>query len=56
MASHDHQFVDSIANRIIEFTPGGVIDRLIRFDEYLVDPEITALRDTLYHGHSSLTI
>jgi ATPase subunit of ABC transporter with duplicated ATPase domains len=55
-SSHDHQFVDSIANRIIEFTPGGVIDRMMRFDEYLVDEEITKLRDKMYHGHSSLTI
>lgn len=55
-SSHDHQFVDTIANRIIEFTPGGVIDRKMRFDDYLVDPDICALRDSLYQGHSSLTI
>jgi ATPase subunit of ABC transporter with duplicated ATPase domains len=55
-SSHDHQFVDSIANRIIEFTPGGVIDRMMKFDEYLVDEEVAKLRDQMYHGHSSLTI
>ncbi len=55
-SSHDHQFVDTIANRIIEFTPGGVIDRMMRFDDYLVDPDVIALRDRLYKGHSSLTI
>lgn len=56
-ASHDHQFVDSIANRIIEFTPGGLLDRRMKFDDYLVDEDIRALRDTLYiGGHKRLTI
>ncbi|HZJ88991.1 MAG TPA: ATP-binding cassette domain-containing protein, partial [Sphaerochaeta sp.] len=48
--SHDHQFVESIANRIIEFTPGGVIDRQIGFEEYFADPLIRALRDEYYGG------
>ena len=55
-SSHDHQFIDTIANRIIEFTPKGVIDRMIRFDDYLKDEEIKRLRDNLYAGHNSLTI
>jgi ATPase subunit of ABC transporter with duplicated ATPase domains len=56
-ASHDHQFVDSIANRIIEFTPGGLLDRRMKFDDYLVDEDIRALRDSLYiGGHKRLTI
>ncbi|WEK54895.1 MAG: ATP-binding cassette domain-containing protein [Candidatus Cohnella colombiensis] len=42
--SHDHQFVQTIANRIIEITPHGVIDRLMTFDEYLEHPEVQALR------------
>jgi ATPase subunit of ABC transporter with duplicated ATPase domains len=49
-ASHDHQLVESVANRIIEFTPGGVIDRMIEFDEYIESEEISALRNELY-GH-----
>jgi len=49
--SHDHEFVDSIANRVIEFCPGGVIDRMMRFDEYLRDEQVKQLRDKLYHGH-----
>jgi len=49
--SHDHEFVNSIANRIVEFCPGGVIDRMMKFDEYLVDDTIKALRDQYYHGH-----
>ena len=43
-ASHDHQFVSSIANRIVEILPGGVIDRVMNFDEYLVDDSVDALR------------
>ena len=49
--SHDHQFVTSIANRIIELCPGGVIDRSMGFDEYLEDERISELRDKLYEGH-----
>ncbi len=49
--SHDHQFVTSIANRIIEICPGGVIDRRMGFDDYLEDKKISALRDSYYHGH-----
>lgn len=55
-SSHDHQFVDTVANRIIEFTPGGVIDRMMRLDEYLSDEKIRELRDSMYKGHNSLTI
>ena len=46
--SHDHQFVDSIANRIIEFTPKGVIDRYTNFDAYMADEEIKRLRMEMY--------
>jgi ATPase subunit of ABC transporter with duplicated ATPase domains len=49
--SHDHEFVTSIANRIVEICPGGVIDRYASFDDYLVDKQISALRDQYYHGH-----
>lgn len=49
--SHDHEFVNSIANRIVEICPGGIIDRAMPFDEYLADPKIRALRDEYYHGH-----
>ncbi len=48
--SHDHKFVSTIANRIIELTPGGVIDRAMSFDEYLESPEINALRGKLCHA------
>ncbi len=56
-ASHDHQFVDTIANRLIEFCPdNNVIDKMMRFDDYLVDEEIKKLRDSYYHGHNRLSI
>jgi len=48
--SHDHQFVQTVANRIIEFTPNGVIDRLMTYDEYLESSEIKALREKMYDG------
>ena len=49
--SHDHQFVDSIANRIIEFTPTGIIDRMTNFDSYINDAGVNALRDKAYEGN-----
>lgn len=54
--SHDHMFVDSIANRIIEFTPSGYIDRMMKFDDYLTNEDVRALRDEHYEGHLRLTI
>ena len=54
--SHDHQFVDSIANRIVELTPSGIIDRRMSFDEYLESEAVRKLRDELYHSHQRLTI
>jgi ATPase subunit of ABC transporter with duplicated ATPase domains len=50
-ASHDHEFVTSIADRIVEICPGGVIDRYMKFDDYLADPQVKELRDEYYHGH-----
>ncbi|MBD2867933.1 ABC-F family ATP-binding cassette domain-containing protein [Paenibacillus arenilitoris] len=46
--SHDHQFVQTIANRIVEITPNGVIDRMMTYDEYLESDEIKALRERMY--------
>ncbi len=43
--SHDHQFVDTIANRIIEILPGGIIDRRERYDEYLENEDVIAMRE-----------
>lgn len=48
MTSHDHTFLQTVANRIIELTPGGIIDRLMTFDEYLEDARVKQLRAELY--------
>jgi ATPase subunit of ABC transporter with duplicated ATPase domains len=49
--SQDHEFITSIATRIVEICPGGVIDRYMSFDDYLVDKQVAELRDQFYHGH-----
>ncbi|MDH3999483.1 MAG: ABC transporter ATP-binding protein, partial [Desulfuromonadales bacterium] len=46
-ASHDHKFVSTVANRIVELTPNGVIDRMMSFDEYLNNADINALREQM---------
>ncbi|MDO3412777.1 ATP-binding cassette domain-containing protein [Saccharibacillus sp. CPCC 101409] len=46
--SHDHQFIQTIANRIVEITPNGVIDRVMTYDEYLESDEVKALRERMY--------
>ncbi len=45
--SHDHEFVNTVANRIIEITPGGVIDRLMTFDEYIESTEVSVIREAM---------
>ena len=49
--SHDHELNNSVANRIIEFTPKGIIDRKMTFDEYFSDQNIKEIRDKMYDGH-----
>ncbi|HVT84326.1 MAG TPA: ATP-binding cassette domain-containing protein [Chitinophagaceae bacterium] len=48
LTSHDHTFMQTVANRIIELTPNGTIDRLMEFDEYLADERVKALREEMY--------
>lgn len=48
LSSHDHTFMQTVANRIIEITPKGVIDRLTTFDEYLADERVKQLREEMY--------
>lgn len=48
MTTHDHAFVQSVANRIIELTPNGTIDRYLSFDEYMSDKAIKAQREKMY--------
>ena len=47
-STHDHEFAQTVANRIIEITPKGVIDRYMTFDEYLGDKKIKELRNKMY--------
>jgi len=49
-SSHDREFVSTVANRIVEITPGGIIDRMMGFEEYLEDEEIARERDELFQG------
>ncbi len=46
--SHDHEFMHTVANRIIEITPGGIIDKRMTYDEYISDESIKALRQEMY--------
>lgn len=48
MSSHDHEFIDTVCNRIIEITPNGTIDKLMRYDDYVNDENIAALRSQMY--------
>jgi ATPase subunit of ABC transporter with duplicated ATPase domains len=48
ITSHDHTFMQTVANRIIEITPKGIIDRLMTFDEYLEDARVKELREEMY--------
>lgn len=47
-SSHDHKFIETIANRVIEITPSGIFDKVITFDEYLESDEITKIVDKMY--------
>ncbi len=49
MTTHDHQFIQTVANRIIEITPKGIIDRLYTYDEYLEDERIKTLQEEMYN-------
>lgn len=48
--SHDHEFISTVANRIIEITPKGVIDRMMNFDDYMADDQVKSLREEYYKG------
>jgi len=50
MSSHDHEFIQSVCNRIIELTPYGTIDKMMDYDDYISDEKIKALRDNIYQG------
>ena len=47
-ASHDHEFIRTVSNRIIELTPNGTIDKLMPYDEYIYDEQIKAQKEKMY--------
>ncbi|WP_297161071.1 ABC-F family ATP-binding cassette domain-containing protein [Porphyromonas sp.] len=49
-SSHDHEFIRTVANRVIELTPGGIIDRIINYDDYITDPKVAELREKYYNA------
>ena len=49
MASHDHEFIQTISNRIIELTPNGIIDKMMDYDDYITDEKVAALKEKLYN-------
>lgn len=55
-ASHDHQFVSTVANRIVELTPEGSIDRLMGFDDYLASAGVAKEREAHYCGESAMAL
>lgn len=48
ITSQDHTFIQTVANRIIELTPKGIIDRLMTYDEYMADARVQSLREEMY--------
>ena len=49
-ASHDHEFIESLAGRVIELSPNGCIDKLTNYEDYVRDEHIRELREKLYQG------
>lgn len=47
-SSHDHEFIQTVANRIIELTPNGIIDKMMDYDDYIRDPVVAELKEKLY--------
>lgn len=47
-STHDHEFAQTVANRVVELTPNGIIDRMMSFDEYLEDGKVKELRNKMY--------
>jgi ATPase subunit of ABC transporter with duplicated ATPase domains len=55
-SSHDREFVSTVANRIVEITPVGIIDRVMGFEEYLEDEEIARVRDEQFQGRRAAAL
>lgn len=48
MSSYDHEFIQTVCNRIIELTPNGIIDKMMDYDDYITDEKVAAVRERLY--------
>ena len=48
LSSHDHEFIQTVCNRIIELTPNGIIDKMMDYDDYITDERVLAARERLY--------
>ncbi len=48
LSSHDHEFIQTVCNRIIELTPNGIIDKMMDYDDYITDEKVAAVRERLY--------
>lgn len=49
MSSHDHEFIETVANRVIELTPNGIIDKIMDYDDYITDEKVLALKEKMYN-------
>ncbi len=48
MSSHDHEFIQTVCNRVIELTPNGIIDKIMEYDDYITSEDVRIMRDKLY--------
>jgi len=49
LSSHDHEFIQTVCNRVIELTPKGIIDKMMEYDDYITDEKVLAARERLYN-------
>lgn len=49
MSSHDHEFINTVCNRVIELTPNGIIDKLMDYDDYVISEDIKTLKEKMYN-------
>lgn len=47
-SSHDHEFINTVANRVIELGPNGIIDKMMTYDDYITDPIVAEQKKKIY--------
>ena len=50
MSSHDHEFIQTVCNRMVELTPNGIIDKMMDYDDSISDEKVLALKEKLYNN------